>query len=348
MLYSRAIALARDIGDESNVAALQNGFSIVYDLMGRQTDSLQLKQNLADYFSERGITNRYAIMKENIGISLFKLGRLAEAETAFADALPLFAEVNDTIGLAWAPYHLSRIRSRQGELVQAQSLAEEALENSRDNPEGDLAGNTGFELAHLMFFRGEFDAAIEKFGEVKAGYLSYENNVGAAEADLMLARIYIRLDRLEDAETALTSAIKVFDGDALPNYQLDARTVQLDWALAAESDEADEICQSLHDRIEGLEFQEFVLRARTRLALCDMLGTYVASEELSPEARLALVREQSEALGLFEPVLHSHLIEIRMANEGDETQTKEQALTWLRSFAEETGFSLSGYVPAET
>ncbi|MAK61638.1 MAG: hypothetical protein CMK09_11710 [Ponticaulis sp.] len=342
MLYTRAISLARDIGDEANVATLQNGFSIVYDLMGRQTDSLQLKQNLAAYFEERGVFNRFAILKENIGISYFKLGRLAEAEAIFKDVLPLFEEVDDAIGVAWSPYHISRIRSRQGRIDEAQALADQALINSEENPEGDLAGNTGFEQAHLMFFRGELEQAIEKFEAVKERYLSYENTIGVAEADLMLARIYLRLGRLDAANQAVTDAITVFDADALPNYQIDARTVKLDLVYKQDRSGMSEVCQEISDRIEGMEFQEFVLRAETRLVLCDV--TLNGTDLGRATSRLADIRQRAAELGLFEPVLHTHLIEVWIGNQLGDEETKTRAVRAARELVVDNNVSLIGYL----
>lgn len=342
MLYTRAISLARDIGDEANVATLQNGFSIVYDLMGRQTDSLQLKRNLADYFRERGVPNRYAIMTENIGISLFKLGRLDEAEAAFEDAFPLFEEVDDTIGLAWFPYHISRIRSRQGRIDEAQDLADQALKNSEINPEGDLAGNTGFELAHLMFFRGEFESAIEKFRAVKSGYLEYDNTIGGAEADLMLARIYIRMQKYDEAEQVLSDAMAVFDADALPNYQLDARAVQVDLLIHTAPEDMAEVCLEMDELFEGLEFQEFVLRAETRKVECDVLLNGVSFDDA--QSQLADIRERSKALGLFEPELHTHFMEVWIANRLGEDDAKARADEAARALIADRNFSLKGYL----
>lgn len=337
-LYLKAIELAASVGDEANIADLQNGLAIVYDHLGRLESSLALKRDLAAYFRDRDIMNRYGIMLENIGISLFKLGRLAEAEASFDEALAVFREVDDTIGIAWAPYHRSRIRSRAGDLDEAERLARQALANAAANPEGDLKGNSLFEIAHIAFFRGDFETSRRVFTEARAGYAEYDNTISVAEADLMLARIALRTGALALAEEHLELARAMFDSDNLPNYQLDARTVEIDLAFARNTLELETLCTDLARRIGGLEFREFVLRARTRVERCRA----ASSPQPVDESAFAEIIGS----GLFEAALSANTMLAWIYDDRQLTEEKARAVEAARALADERGYSLTGLLPA--
>ena len=343
-LFLEAMSLSDEIGDEAIRSSNLNGLVIVYDLMGRQSESLELKKELAAYLKERGIRNRYGIMLENIGISNFKLGRLDAAQASFEEALTIFVEVDDLIGIAWHPQHMSRIMSRRGDLKTARALAEDALARSEERPEGDLAGNSGFELAHIDLFEGRFESAIERFLRVREGYVSYENHISAAEADHMVARAYLRNGQYRAAQEALKRAREFFEADALPNYQLKSLITQIDLSFLSSADTLQSDCEALASLVAGSEYLEFTLKARPRLTRCSVRFNGLSREAVNRE--IEAVQEEAKAHELFEAHLESYTQFAWIADDLNLIAEKRSALEGARAQSERFGVSLVGMIPS--
>jgi tetratricopeptide (TPR) repeat protein len=231
-------------------------------------------------------------MMENIGISLFKLGRLDEAEASFDEALAIFNVIDDTIGIAWAPYHQSRIASRRGDLDKAARLADRAVDNSEKNPEGDLEINAKFEVAHILYHRGENEIAKAQFMELEQAFVQAGNEISTGESALMLARIALRQKDYVLAHTKMNEALKSYEANSVGYYILDATITRTDLAFVHDNYDKDAACTSLRQHLQGMQHTETALRARSRLLRCDG-----AVNDLSS------VETDARAIGMFEPRL---------------------------------------------
>lgn len=341
--FLEAISLSDEIGDEAIRSSNLNGLVIVYDLMGRQSESLELKQELAAYLKERGIQNRHGIMLENIGISNFKLGRLDAAEESFRAALDVFVEVDDLIGIAWHSQQMSRVMSRRGDLKSARKLADDAFARSIERPEGDLAGNSEYELAHIDFFEGRFDSAQERFDRIREGFKSYENLISVAEVDHMLARIKFRSGEFTEAHKELDKARAFFEADTLPNYQLKALITQVDLSFATKAQSLKSDCDALQDLVERSEYLEFTLKAGSRISRCAVafhgLDFDAAVEEITR------VREKAFEADLFEAQLESYTQEAWIAQDLGLSDSRDSAINAAKAFAQDYEVALYGMLP---
>lgn len=269
-IYFRdAIEKAQSIGDAPRIAAAKNPLAITLDLEGDLERGLTLKREVLSYYTDRNIKSRQSIMMENIGISLFKLGRLAEAETIFDDALVIFNNIDDTIGIAWAPYHRSRIASRMGDLDKAALLADEAVVNAKKNPEGDLEINAKYEVAHILYHRGENDEAKTMFAELEQAFRKAGNEISTGESALMLARIALREKDYALAKTKMNQALIAYETNSVGYYILDATITRTDIAFLQGSDDVTTACTALRQNLKGMQHKETALRARSRLFRCN-------------------------------------------------------------------------------
>lgn len=341
--YLESIELAESIGDEVTRSWQLNGLVIVYDLMGRQSESLALKQELASYLKKRQIQNRYGIMLENIGISNFKLGRLDVAEESFKAALDVFHEVDDLIGIAWHPQHMSRVMSRKGDLVAARNLAEDAFARSSERPEGDLAGNSQYELAQIDFHEGEFGSALARLEKIRPAFVAYENFITVAETDHLVARIKMRSGDLLKAQADLTKAIDFFEADALPNYQLKSLITQIDLGFLLGADLLPDYCEALKPLITRSEYLEFTLKAKLRVVRCAVRFDRITFEDAQKE--VAEIRESAGGAMMFEARLESFTQSVWIANDLSRHADENRLRDLARSIAAEFGYSLEGLLP---
>lgn len=307
--YRQAIRAAQVIGDSPRESAAKNPLAITLDLKGELSNGLALKREVLAYYRSRNIKSRESIMLENIGISLFKLGRLADAEKSFDEALALFKIVDDKIGIAWAPYHRSRIAAVAGDLEKAARLADEAVENSNDNPEGDLENNAKFEVAAARFFRGDYAEAKRLFLELEKAFGEEDNALSAAESSHMLARIALREKDYETARSKTREALSIYETGGVGYYILDTYITRADLAFKHFIDDRPAACTALKQKLQGIEHAQTVLRARARVQRCDR-----AADELPS------IEATAKDLGVFEPQLDVAIIRAQLWEQlGQET-----------------------------
>ena len=326
--YRDAIEKAESIGDAPRIAAAKNPLAITLDLEGDLETGLFLKREVLSYFTERDIKSRQSIMIENIGISLFKLGRLKEAEASFDEALDIFNVIGDTIGIAWAPYHRSRIASRSGDLDKAARLADEAVANSEKNPEGDLEINAKYEVAHILFHRGKNDEAKTMFTQLEQAFLKAGNEISTAESALMLSRIAFRQKDYALATIKMNEALTAYETNGVGYYILDALTTRADLAFLHDGDDIDAACTALRQNLLGMQHTETALRARSRLLRCN-----------GAVSDLSLVESAARDLGYFEPQLDVAIIKAQLWEQAGKPAFAEKARARGRELATSKGWA---------
>jgi len=336
--FRDAIQMSRSIGNEPRVVFTQNSLAIVLDLQGKLEEGLALKQQVKDYYKVRNNKVRHSIMLENINISLFKLGRLEEAEIILDEGLAVFTSIKDSIGIAWAPMYRARIRLRQGNLVEAESLAQQALKNSETNPEGGLEVEAKYVLAEIKFHRGNFSEAANEFSKAEKIFTEADGKLDVALAQHMQARLRLRLKDYHGAKKVLEKAISTFTNSGSPDYILDAHTTHVDLVFERSEDKIETACNKLDSLILGQQYQTIVLRAQTRQARC-MLANGSSFEAASN--KLIDVEGRAKALGLFEAQLESKIIRIKILEQLGETDPAALERSNLEALASSKDWDVS-------
>jgi len=303
-LYRRSIALARRSGNETQQAASENALAIAYDLTGRLEDGYELKRRVAAYYEARGARSRHSIMLENIGISLFKLGRYDDALESFEAALSIFEEIGDEIGIAWAPYHRGRIAIRRGNLAGGRALIEQAIANAGEHPEGNLGVNARFERMLAATLAGDHGAALGQARDLRTAYRALALELDAAETGILLARSAAALGEIDTARRALEEALAQLDEAERGYYAVAAQTALVDLSLGADRARAPAACRALAAITDGQEHAIARLRAEVRLAACDVW--VFGAPATRAEAELAALAADADARGLFESAFEAN------------------------------------------
>lgn len=309
-LYEDSITIAKGAGNPRQQAASQNALSIAYDLQGDLTKGYATKLLVANYYADRGVKSRHSIMLENIGISLFKLGRYEEALDSFDEALQIFEEIGDEIGIAWAPYHRGRIRARQGDLETATKLIQQAIENSQTRPEGNLEINAQYEAMLIATLAGQSNQALAQAQSISQRYTEMELFLDAGETDTLIARNALILGDLVTAEKALTRASIALNDAGAGYYSASAQLGLVDVALSGAVDlNTADTCAALADLVRPLQHKLIKLRAEVRQVACRIWTTDAVT--VTDLKSLEDIAHEASELQLFEPAFEAMEVHAR-------------------------------------
>ncbi len=292
--YNDAEVIAQRLGNEADLASIRQARAIATDLAGRLEEGYTLKKSLLIDAQRRQLHARAAIIKENLGVSAFKLGKLQESLDWFDSALQDFQTVDDQIGIAWYPYRKGRVLATKGDFAAATQLFDESLRNAREHPEGNLALHTRYELARLAVFQDSPTAATQ-LESLVMDYHAEQLYLDEAATRVVFAHHELIVGRRDAALAMLDEAQRVFSDSGSVYY--------LTRALALRVRAGDlGACDELADQVRTLEHREDALLGRAALQYCAEDNAALVSDleaaqgaELF-EAMLALTSLQDPAL----------------------------------------------------
>lgn len=291
--YLAALAIASRVGNDAELASGMQSLAIVRDLQGRMDEGLRLKRRVLENYQRRDVQYGAGITLEAIIISLVKLGRLNEADAMLVEARDHFEKHDDAIGLAWIPYRSGRLNIARGEFARARVSLTQALENSRERPEGSLELHARFELARLSARQGlpGSQLLLERCLE---GYLEAGLDLDHAIARLMLARVLHRTGATELAERFADQSVQTFRESEASYYLAQGLASRVWWGSR-------QSCEELSVLLPKIGHRNSELLARVALARCRdeppsnlLRGEVTDSELLEPKLAL-LALDQPEA-----------------------------------------------------
>ena len=305
-LLDEGLKLAVSVDNPYLANLINSKRAIWFDLLGDLEQGLLVKQQVLDTWQELNDQQKVALAKENIVISLFKIGRMVEAERRLEDAYQTFLEVDDHIGIAWYPLRMGAIKMRRGELQAALPLTQAGLENAEQYPQGDLATHARDDLARLAFFSGAADAA-QQLQAVEAAYRDQELPLFTGAALLFRAKA------APDAATAAE-----FTRQALEIFNTTTPRYYLAWAntLLVRSGDLS-VCGELRHQLNDLHHRLYAILGELELHRCGPEIATVPLTELLAEA---------QALDLFEP-----LVEITAWQNLDRGRALADSRGWVHS-----------------
>ena len=249
--YDEAADISSQVGNEAELARAQQARAIVHDLSGELEAGYQLKSAVLNSFQRRAAYAQAAIMMENIGISLFKMGRLRAAEVQFDDALAEFEAHGDQIGVAWHPYQVGRVRARLGNLSEARALFLSALKNAEARPEGYLKLHTRYELARINLLQGR-DGVGSELEALVSNYRDEGLTLDEGDTLVLLSRHAQANGSHELALSHATRAAKIFRASNANYYLTSALTQLVQLGRLARCDELATVSRNLAHRQTAL------------------------------------------------------------------------------------------------
>ncbi len=330
-----ALEVAQQLGNEPEIAASKNSLGQAYDLHGWLNRGYALKKEVAEYQAQRNNKNRHSILLENMSISLFKMGRYDEAEEAVNRAGAIFTEIDDQIGIAWLPYRHGQIALRRGNIELARELLSQALKNSEERPEGNLAIEATHELGLVNYFAGDYDTAAQLLGEANAVYREQGMSASIGESEIALARLASqRFDTVAALRHLQVAEEHLHDDTAY--YQLSLRSEQTLFGSALVEADLKNACNKLDQATEGQEHMALLLRAKTKIVACrGLLGT-LPSRVSHP--MLVAIEQEANRLGIFDVVLAAGYTRVALLRANGQEQAAEAEFERVNQLASEKGW----------
>ncbi len=325
-----ALAVAQRLNNEPEIAASKNSLGQAYDMHGWLHRGYVIKTEVAEYQEQRNNKNRHSILLENIGISLFKLGRYDEAEKAIDQAGEIFVEIDDKIGIAWLPYRRGQIALRRGNIDVARQLMTQALKNAEERPEGNLAAEATFELGLINYFAGDYESAAATLRAANEVYRSQKMSASIAESEIALARLATQVSNDTVAQQHLMEADQYLSSE-VAYYSMSLRSEQTLFGPAVSKSDQKRSCDRLSEITEGQEHMEYLLRAKTKIVACrGLLGgqAYTVSHLM-----LTAVEEQAKRLGLFDAQLAAGYTRAALLRDDNREQEAAVEIDRVQGFA---------------
>ncbi|NKB87776.1 MAG: protein kinase [Acidobacteria bacterium] len=331
----RAVAEAERIGDKRTLARALTSLAITRDVMGQLAAGADLKERALANYRERDVKMGAAITLENLGISLFKLGRMAESLQRFDEAGQEFARLGDLIGIAWVPYHQGRVWRQLGEVRLARQEMSQARANSSDRPEGGLEIYADYEIAWLDITEDNLERAVAETRRLLERYDADELEVDAAETEVMLAELDVDRGAYGQAiEMATAARLRAINSGSM--YVVAGADMQRVHAGLASGNDAvvEEACDALRELVPTIEYKVWELSGRVALARCAAFR----GDPAAGRAALARVSEEAAQLGLVWAYSEAVLHHARMLYEAGDADDARTLLGPLRARAAEGGW----------
>ncbi|MGI9068760.1 MAG: CHAT domain-containing protein [Pyrinomonadaceae bacterium] len=126
--YNQDLALSKTVGDSREQAFALRGIGLVYKSLGNQTQALDyLRRALIFYQAQKDLRGE-ADTLNLIGAAYAGTAQAGQALQYYNRALPIYRRAGDRAGEASSLYNIAHLARDQGDLSEARSRAEEALE----------------------------------------------------------------------------------------------------------------------------------------------------------------------------------------------------------------------------
>ncbi|MEK7468586.1 MAG: tetratricopeptide repeat protein [Planctomycetota bacterium] len=155
---------------------------------------------------ERGLRGRAITTEGNVGIALYELGRIEEAEVAFSNVLEAAREIGDRRAVAASLNNLSMIRRRSGDVNAAERMLVEAVALNREIGFTSGAINALHNLSQIHLDRGDPDRAEAMARQVLAEAQATGSTREINSAAGFLGNVHFFRGELDEAEPRFDEA----------------------------------------------------------------------------------------------------------------------------------------------
>jgi len=246
--YEHALALYRQRTDLTAVereASTLRDLGDVHAAMGQYEQAITRRQEALTRAQELGWTGTVAQATDDIGASLWDLGRYQEALDAKLRAAGLFAENNDPRAQAIALTNAASLLSILGRTEDAQARFDEALAIHRARHELADVADVLTRAARMQRERHNYALAVDLLQRALAPLEAGGEPAAQADALLELAEVHQEAGRYADADEAYQRAL---DGFGVAGDRREQARVLLWWGISASQRREVARAQELYQR----------------------------------------------------------------------------------------------------
>jgi CHAT domain-containing protein len=279
--YSVARPLFHEIGDKDNEASVLNGLGYVNRETGDWQQSLKFYQNAKAIFA-----SVQDLLGEHEAIT--GMGKALTAMKNYQQLLPLYQaelrlgrQANNAVLVASAMADIAGVYEAENKYAQAETFYRRSLEAYRATDHLYGEGDILMRLGHLQANQRKYSQAIaslDRANELKEQTSQVEE---VAKIQYELACIYRRLNRLEDARSAVEKTIEIVENQRVTIAHFDSRasyfaSVHRYYALYIQ------VLMLLHRREPDLGFAERAFDASERSKVRSLLDLLTTSSQEAP------------------------------------------------------------------
>jgi diguanylate cyclase (GGDEF)-like protein len=297
------LAMARQLNDRVEEAALLNMISQYQGLLGEWADAEEFARDAVDAAEAANNGGLLAEAFTRLGSSLMER-ESPEAGDYFHRALALFHDVGDRCGEARCYINIGLIQQDAGDLTAAEVAYDRALESAERANALDLAGLASLKLGILYLRRGQLDEANERYNEALERFTESSNEPQRLDTLYNMAHLARERDDWSAASTLYEQVVAVAARTGQPEVELGARAGQALAALAVGAQSvADDAMRWIRSNVEPRP--EWWFQGRD---LVDALRIRLAAERGDDAHALRLLHEAVAIAGRYDPYVAAFLV----------------------------------------
>jgi len=222
-LYTRALAILRQLGEHEKTGAVLNNMAVAVENQGQIDRSAKLYEQAKLSFEECGDTLNVAVTLGNIGDILLERGDLRGAEKQYRHALKLLQSVNPG-GVAFDLYNIAQVRLFEGDLREARRFAGQALQKAQARGAPEDVSTSLSVLGDISLAHGDLAGARQEYQQALdiRRKLGHRNSI--AESQAALAAVSIEEGKFSEAEPALRKSLEEFRRESTAMDEIRAET----------------------------------------------------------------------------------------------------------------------------
>ncbi len=210
----KALEVAKKINDSLLIARAYFGLGTVYN--GKDDYEKALENLLMSYKIVQDIykndtvanTQRLAFIANNVGIVYNRLGNADKALEYYNKSLNLKSRLNDSLAVANALNNIGLIYSNKREFEKARKYYEKSLEIKKKFKDKFVIAETEYNIFELLILENKYKEALDFYNVMESNFTILD-----ARTQLLLlnslASIYIKLNKLNKADSVLREAIRL-------------------------------------------------------------------------------------------------------------------------------------------
>ncbi|MEO1144036.1 MAG: tetratricopeptide repeat protein [Cyanobacteria bacterium J06638_22] len=215
VLYERALAVVREIGERSGEAAILNNIGLVYNALGQYEQALELYEQTLAILIEVGDRAREGFTLNNIGFVYQELGQYEQALEFYEQALAISIEMDDRSFRGTILNNIGLGHNSLGEYEQALEFYEQALVISIEVGDRPGEGTTLSNIGRVYDALGQYEQALEFYEQALTIRNEVGDRQGVGETLNNIGAVYNSLSDYEQAlefyEQAFAISIEVGD-----------------------------------------------------------------------------------------------------------------------------------------
>jgi len=205
----QAFALANELHLPADQARSLNYIGVAYNYKGERLKAYDFFTRALEVSTRQNDSTQIAHSNNNLGRLFYEQGILAKAYSYFVKAYNIFKKTGDLSGIAYTLQSLARLQGLQKDFIQAEKNYIEAYQiRLRLHNNHDIMSALTM-LGRLYHDRKEFEKSdhfllrADSFGRLD------HDEINIAEIKILLAKNYIEMGRLNEAEKVAENGAKV-------------------------------------------------------------------------------------------------------------------------------------------